>query len=226
MRYVSLLQNCLEIALTPVGLYYKLHGAHRPVEMKKQEIKRRKRIVPADASNSSQAPSSVASYSPQMRATETPVFEHSASPDPSTALETSETYPPVSRGPVAVDFTNYRSTPSLLGGPAASAGYSSAPSPRKRSRSATEDPEALHPGPPHSMPHRPNAISSILNPAGTHDANIDPSLAHTSAPQSSGPSSEVREDKSVKKERLRREADMMREELLRKERELQSLDDD
>ncbi|KXL49232.1 hypothetical protein M433DRAFT_62408, partial [Acidomyces richmondensis BFW] len=26
------------------GLYYKLHGAHRPVQMKKAEIKRRKRI--------------------------------------------------------------------------------------------------------------------------------------------------------------------------------------
>ncbi|KAF1821697.1 glucocorticoid receptor-like (DNA-binding domain), partial [Dissoconium aciculare CBS 342.82] len=28
------------------GLYYKLHGAHRPVQMKKAEIKRRKRVVP------------------------------------------------------------------------------------------------------------------------------------------------------------------------------------
>ncbi|EME40931.1 hypothetical protein DOTSEDRAFT_106841, partial [Dothistroma septosporum NZE10] len=26
------------------GLYYKLHGAHRPVQMKKAEIKRRKRV--------------------------------------------------------------------------------------------------------------------------------------------------------------------------------------
>ncbi|KAF2834430.1 iron transporter biosynthesis regulating transcription factor, partial [Patellaria atrata CBS 101060] len=26
------------------GLYYKLHGVHRPVAMKKQEIKRRKRV--------------------------------------------------------------------------------------------------------------------------------------------------------------------------------------
>lgn len=29
------------------GLYHKLHGAHRPVQMKKAEIKRRKRVVPA-----------------------------------------------------------------------------------------------------------------------------------------------------------------------------------
>ena len=32
---------------TPSGLYYKLHGVHRPVVMKKETIKRRKRVVPA-----------------------------------------------------------------------------------------------------------------------------------------------------------------------------------
>jgi len=33
--------------LTDTGLYYKLHGVHRPVAMKKSVIKRRKRVVPA-----------------------------------------------------------------------------------------------------------------------------------------------------------------------------------
>jgi GATA-binding protein, other eukaryote len=33
--------------LTKIGLYYKLHGVHRPVAMKKSIIKRRKRVVPA-----------------------------------------------------------------------------------------------------------------------------------------------------------------------------------
>lgn len=33
--------------LTSLGLYYKLHGVHRPVTMKKSVIKRRKRVVPA-----------------------------------------------------------------------------------------------------------------------------------------------------------------------------------
>ncbi|EME78929.1 uncharacterized protein MYCFIDRAFT_216796 [Pseudocercospora fijiensis CIRAD86] len=32
------------------GLYHKLHGSHRPVQMKKAEIKRRKRVVPAHQS--------------------------------------------------------------------------------------------------------------------------------------------------------------------------------
>lgn len=33
------------------GLYHKLHGSHRPVQMKKAEIKRRKRVVPAAVSH-------------------------------------------------------------------------------------------------------------------------------------------------------------------------------
>lgn len=33
--------------LMSVGLYYKLHGVHRPMTMKKSTIKRRKRIIPA-----------------------------------------------------------------------------------------------------------------------------------------------------------------------------------
>ncbi|KAF2459056.1 hypothetical protein BDY21DRAFT_200010 [Lineolata rhizophorae] len=40
------------------GLYYKLHGVHRPVAMKKQEIKRRKRVVPAMQDQISASPSS------------------------------------------------------------------------------------------------------------------------------------------------------------------------
>ncbi|KAK3688379.1 hypothetical protein B0T22DRAFT_479635 [Podospora appendiculata] len=34
------------------GLYYKLHGVHRPVTMKKAIIKRRKRVIPAAGANS------------------------------------------------------------------------------------------------------------------------------------------------------------------------------
>jgi len=32
--------------MCPAGLYYKLHGVHRPVTMKKSVIKRRKRVIP------------------------------------------------------------------------------------------------------------------------------------------------------------------------------------
>lgn len=49
MRAVSLslkTHPCVPL-LTDSGLYYKLHGVHRPVAMKKAIIKRRKRVVPA-----------------------------------------------------------------------------------------------------------------------------------------------------------------------------------
>lgn len=39
--------ECFPRLLTTLGLYYKLHGVHRPVTMKKSTIKRRKRIIPA-----------------------------------------------------------------------------------------------------------------------------------------------------------------------------------
>jgi len=38
--------------LTLAGLYYKLHGVHRPVTMKKAVIKRRKRVIPVAGANS------------------------------------------------------------------------------------------------------------------------------------------------------------------------------
>ncbi|KAI1583214.1 GAT1, GATA Zn-finger-containing transcription factor [Pyrenophora tritici-repentis] len=158
------------------GLYYKLHGTHRPVAMKKQEIKRRKRVVPA-GDTGSHAASSVANYSPPQRPSQTPAFEHSASPDPSTALESREEYTPEPpRGPIAVDFTHYYGNLSTTSNPSSLIPNTqpSAPSPRKRSRSATMDPEE----PVNPAPHRPNAISSILNPSqGEAEANIDPSLS-------------------------------------------------
>ncbi|KAH7130320.1 hypothetical protein B0J11DRAFT_249218 [Dendryphion nanum] len=219
------------------GLYYKLHGTHRPVAMKKQEIKRRKRVVPANTDGGTQAPSSIANYSPPQRATETLAFEHSASPDPAIAIETSESYPPTPepRGPLAIDFTNYYAsappTSQGHGPPTPSTIQPGAPSPRKRSRSATIDSEDASAPPVNPIPHRPNAISSILNPTKSHDVNIDPSLSNISRPTMktspgiSGTSPASQEDKIARKDRLRREAEAMREELARKERELQELDD-
>lgn len=202
------------------GLYYKLHGSHRPVEMKKQEIKRRKRIVPADG-NSTYAPSSVASYSPPQRATQTPTFEHSVSPDPSTAIESSE-LPSGVRAPVPVDFTTYQGTATLLGPPSPSTTHAGAPSPRKRSLSATLDTDEKSTTP---APHRPNPISSILNPTAAQDTNIDPSLSNLSQ-QSAESASATQENKAIRKERLKREAELMRQELARREKELQELGDE
>lgn len=205
--------------------------------MKKQEIKRRKRVVPASSDNATQAPSSVAGYSPPQRATQTPAYEHSVSPDPTTAIETSENdiEPPEPRGPVAIDFTNYYSNASATsrppGPPTPSTIQPRAPSPRKRSLSATLDQESS--STPAPVPHRPNDISSLLNPSKPQDSNIDPSLSNMSRHTGPSPGLDGRpraspvslEDKLARKERLRREAEAMREELARKEKELEELDD-
>jgi GATA-binding protein len=195
--------------------------------MKKQEIKRRKRPVPA-TDTSSQAASSVANYSPTHRPSQTPAFEHSVSPDPSTALESREDYTPEPpRGPIAVDFTHYYSNSSVTSNPVGlnSSMQPSAPSPRKRSRSATSDLEE----PVNPLPHRPNAISSILNPSQTDvDVNIDPSLSvplRTSGGTSPN-STMSQEEKAAKRERLRREAEAMRQELERRQKELEELEND
>jgi GATA-binding protein len=198
--------------------------------MKKQEIKRRKRIVPAN-DTASQASTSVADYSPPQRTSQTPAFEHSASPDPLTAIESREDYTPEPKGPLAIDFTHYygnnasiTSYPNKL--PTPSNAQPNAPSPRKRSRSLTSpDQEEMPSLSAHPVPHRPNAISSILNPR-TEEMNIDPSLAalpRTSAGPSLNPSTS-QEDKASRRERLRREAEAMRQELERRQKELDDLE--
>ncbi|KAF2129426.1 hypothetical protein P153DRAFT_316365 [Dothidotthia symphoricarpi CBS 119687] len=213
------------------GLYYKLHGTHRPVAMKKQEIKRRKRVVPAGDTNS-QPSLSLADYSPNQRASETPAFEHSASPETSTTIASREGYTPEPRGPIAIDFTHYSGvlsiTPRSLAPRTSSATQLGAPSPRKRSRSLSMDFEEARPIAANPIPHRPNAISSILNPPRAEDANIDPSLSAMSR-SSAGPSpgsTAAQEDKTARRERLRREAEVMRQELERRHKELEDLEND
>jgi hypothetical protein len=217
------------------GLYYKLHGTHRPVAMKKQEIKRRKRVVPVGETGS-QATPSVATYSPPPRTSATPAFGNSMSPDPSNVIESHEDYAPRPRGPLAVDFTHYfgnsnnsasvTSHPEGLSAP--SVMYQGAPSPRKRSRSATIDPEDLPSKTSTTVPHRPNAISSILNHPRTENTNIDPSLS-VPLRQSGGSSPNAgmsQEDKVARRERLIREAEVMRKELERRQKELDELEND
>ena len=200
--------------------------------MKKQEIKRRKRVVPAALGEGSTQPAlSAAGYSPQQRATQTPVFEPSVSPDPSTAIETSEDYPPEPRGPLAIDFTNYYSNASLTTGLPLSTALVSAPSPRKRSRSATMESEGAPPASENAVAHRPNPISSILNHPTTQDSNIDPALSSVSRPPGrtsplygSGGLTASPAPNSARKEWLRRETEAMKQELARRQKELEELE--
>ncbi|KAG9202946.1 putative electron transfer flavoprotein subunit [Epicoccum nigrum] len=189
--------------------------------MKKQEIKRRKRVVPAGETSSQAAPS-VANYSPPLRTSQTPTG--SASPDP---IESREQYTPEPRGPLAVDFTHYRDTNKLNVTSIPSA-HPGAPSPRKRSLSATMDLEELPAKAVTPAPHRPNAISSILNHPRSEESNIDPSLSVPLRPSggSSPNPTATQEDKAARRERLIREQEAVRKEQQRIAAELAELGHD
>ncbi|KAF2816184.1 uncharacterized protein BDZ99DRAFT_376779 [Mytilinidion resinicola] len=216
------------------GLYHKLHGAHRPVAMKKQEIKRRKRVVPAPPDMT---------YSPSQATQGTPRgFDSSVSPDPSTSLpEPSEPYadPQAScaYGPLPVDFTNFHhSTSSSATNPRLSYQQQpspSAPSPRKRSLSAAEEdiatpipytsnaPPSSTNGQTPAPATRGNSISAILNPSTARqtqisDASIDPTLGVIGRPGE--------DERAKRKDKLRQEAEAMREALRRTEMELESME--
>lgn len=79
------------------GLYYKLHGVHRPVQMKKQEIKRRKRVVPA-------APAESASH---LFAQHPPAHYQQGQPSPQPQRSPSQ--PAVSPAPTQESFSENRS---------------------------------------------------------------------------------------------------------------------
>lgn len=220
MWYVQMCLGAPRVLMIWAGLYYKLHGTHRPVAMKKQEIKRRKRVVPAG--EAPQAAPSVANYSPPQRTSQTPALDGSTSPDP---IESREQYTPEPRGPLAVDFTHYYNSKNNKLNVTSNPG---APSPRKRSLSATMDPDELPSKPANPVPHRPNAISSILNHPRTEEGNIDPSLSVPLRPSSgSSPhTTATQEDKAARRERLIREQAAMKKELERREKELAELEHD
>lgn len=185
--------------------------------MKKQEIKRRKRVVPAGETSSQAAPS-IANYSPPQRPSQTPTG--SASPDP---IESREQYTPEPRGPLAVDFTHYHGSKlSVTSNPTT---YPGAPSPRKRSLSATMDPEELPTKAATPAPHRPNAISSILNHPRSEESNIDPTLSVPLRPSggSSPNPTATQEDKAARRERLIREQEAIRKQQARIDAELAEL---
>lgn len=84
------------------GLYHKLHGSHRPVQMKKSTIKRRKRVVPAYPdvvrTDGSAAAPTTASISPEPTSPELEGQQESNSNTPG---------PKRKRLPPTVDYTGY-----------------------------------------------------------------------------------------------------------------------
>jgi len=104
------------MCLIIVGLYHKLHGEHRPIQMKKTVIKRRKRIVPSNLSLGpstsytprSGGPPSTSSNSPSPPATQRPISPRHNPYGPLPPLWSSRRNPSQSYSPEPNDFTNYR----------------------------------------------------------------------------------------------------------------------
>lgn len=92
------------------GLYYKLHGAHRPVTMKKSVIKRRKRVIPA-SQEAAEGASTEPADSPSPGA-DTPTERGSMNPDGSVNLGSKgRPGPPLTLVPEAVLRQNRQSSP-------------------------------------------------------------------------------------------------------------------
>lgn len=187
--------------------------------MKKSEIKRRKRVVPAFNDQHlvhqyAQSPNE-ASVSPdptmgafQSEGSAHPMDYRVQSPTPYAPPTPSQQHTRINskpqRMPVAVDFTNYFGRPSqpesISDGPS--------PNPRKRSFSASEEGE----GSRHAAPPVQAARSNV--------ENIDPSLSSMTA---NTPGDLALRSREERKAALEREAARMREMLLAKEREIADL---
>lgn len=124
-----------------LGLYYKLHGSHRPVEMKKSFIKRRKRVLPVQSSQDFRAYQNTYQHNARDPKSQSasPEFDrasigsrehhdaHDSPPTPSTNLDpnlqnnatlrdymTGERPLPHASYPPPVDYTQYRAATSGL----------------------------------------------------------------------------------------------------------------
>jgi GATA-binding protein len=205
------------------GLYHKLHGHHRPVQMKKAEIKRRKRVVPNNMVNDDQSSIYTAETAEDDRRSIPP---HNEAPSPTSLSHQTESKFQVrlAGGPIPVDFTDTFRAQRLT--PNTNNNESSRPSPqnsRKRSFSATAGEEGEHnaSGP---YPHAQNMVSP-----GNND-NIDPSLpARNRAPSAEplrkveGTTTNSSSDKDARRAALEAESEKMLLMLQENRRKLEAL---
>ena len=180
------------------GLYHRLHGKHRPVQMKKSEITRRKRVMPVNLIAGEEI--DPAMHEPQ----EEDVSgrqSHDISLDPGLSVlqAHNSTTERRAHGPIPVNFTDaFRR--------AKAEGPNTQEIPRKRSFSMTERDESQH----------QSYAQNLATPPKDEDTDSD--LAAQDSVQGSA--------KEARRAILRREAEEMRRMLLAKEQELAELGQD
>ncbi|EXJ84446.1 hypothetical protein A1O3_05114 [Capronia epimyces CBS 606.96] len=186
------------------GLYHKLHGSHRPVQMKKSTIKRRKRVVPAypdvlrSDGNVSQK---TVSTSPEPVSPGLDYRESSGDPTPA---------PKRRRAPPPVDYTGYVPGPSA-GGDAPRSTQPPSDDYTVQVRLAAAAAEGMQ-------------LDPSLVDTGRRSQEPAPRPSDASAPVS-GPIAETDREhwRLERRAQLMREAEVMRAALRAKEREIDDL---
>jgi len=180
------------------GLYHKLHGSHRPVQMKKSTIKRRKRVVPASTEGEPRLSSeSHASVSPDPRPEDVEMTE---APSATKRI----------RLPPVIDFTGFR--------PDGTSRMTTDPSAYKDAGGGTRLPAT---GYSHLSPITgPPADSSQLDTSNSHfyQQNQLPGLSAAAGTH------EEQWRREERRANLMREAEVMRAALRAKEREIDELE--
>nr|POE72109.1 suppressor of ferric uptake 1 [Quercus suber] len=200
------------------GLYHKLHGSHRPVQMKKAEIKRRKRVVPVDNNPPHHHQPSPIPADDDATMSDAPTSSSGPAPEPRHRGAS---------GPIPVDFTDhFRRKYTLQQKEPASAVNNN--NNHNHHENNTNDDSAAGPSRKRSFDEAvrdEEPYRHAQNVDLSKDENIDPLLPRSS-PDSTATAKAKRPSsvKGVRRAELQREAERMRQLLLAKERELAELD--
>lgn len=178
------------------GLYHKLHGSTRPVQMKKSTIKRRKRVVPSYSDNMVVHTSAPYTNSPEQSMSGSTEQMHSTN---------TENPAPKTRPPPTVDFTGYR--------------------PEKRHDTPPEPPaeDAAERDTSHPVDTDDDKVRRVLAAAAAQGMQLDPALLHAEGENAQTASQDHNQRQAEKKAQLVREAEEMRVALRAKEREIDEL---
>ena len=232
------------INLIYLGLYYKLHGRHRPSGMKKEHIKRRKRVMPAqpnqpgpqqqhessvspdpNSADLTQSQSHTADFTPNQQLN---LPHHDRQPNGSAHHEHLLEPPTQSYGPPPVDFTSYSNAPSRSKDlPTTTFPLYPGEARTNRKRTLSEAAERHIPLQNLSHEERSTQVDEGASGGANSDQGpIDPSLAAYARRAESHAEALSEETLEERRARIRRERDRMQEQLAAMDRELARMDDE
>lgn len=178
------------------GLYHKLHGSSRPVQMKKSTIKRRKRVVPSYGDSVNMQTIGTSTNLPDQLMTDSV----EQTPSANTACPA-----PKRREPPTVDFTGYR------------------PQHRNQTPPEPRSEDADHADIPHTADGDDDEVRQVLAAAAAQGMQLDPALLQEQEKNAQAATQYSDQRQAEKRARLIRDADEMRAALRAKEREIEEL---